>query len=208
VGSCGGAITALLASERDPRIGGLGLIDVPVNLRAANMSFADKVAEGGDKAERLFQEYLKKAFRLSAWRRFVTLRTDYVSLLKILRMKLRRVFARVLHRRVLSADIERLCREGKLNRRFFECFERFAGKGGPILFVLAANDPGTEIFQQYFQHGYLGMGGTGNRAPASVEIVEIPNANHVYSLPECREALIAKVKTFVSHAEDQLKGRG
>ena len=198
VGNCGGAITALLASAQDSRIAGLCLIDVPVNLRTSTMSFADKVAEGGEKAEWFFREYLKKAFRLSPWVRFFTFKTDYRSLLRIMGMKLLHVFSRMSGKRLLPADIERLCRDGKLNRLFFESFEVFARKRTPTLFVLAANDPGTEVFQRYFEEGYLGQRSQEPGEGASIAIAVIANANHVYAMPESRSALMGKIKDFVS----------
>ena len=60
IGNCGGAITALLTSKEDKRVSSLVLIDVPVNLRTAQQTFAHKVASKGQKADMLFHYSLEQ----------------------------------------------------------------------------------------------------------------------------------------------------
>jgi hypothetical protein len=161
------------------------------------MSFADKVVEGGERTEWLFREYVKRVFRLSAWYRFATGKTDVSALRKVLGMKIRQKTLSLLGRRRLPPNIEKLCSEGRLNRLFFESFDAVIRNRLPILFVLAANDPGTEVFRCYFENGYLRSGGKGIGDDTQVRIVEIENANHVYALTECRESLIRNIRDFL-----------
>ena len=87
-GNCGGAISALIASIHDHRIDGLCLIDVPVNLRLPDMQFADKIADKGELLDFYFSEYLRRALKIENWYRFLTFKTDYLSMLKIIKKKL------------------------------------------------------------------------------------------------------------------------
>lgn len=196
-GSCGGAITSLLTSLEDRRIDALCLIDVPVNLRTASMSFADKVVVGGNKADLLFCEYMKKLFRPQSWYRFITLKTDFRAFLKVLNMKFQKTLFPFHNNTTFAENTEKLCREKGLNKLFFQAFETFVTRKKSILFVLAGNDPGTEIFEHYFQNMYLKERRQNPQCDEIVEIFFVENANHVYTLAEWQESLINKVCSWI-----------
>lgn len=204
IGNCGGAITSLLASRKDRRVNGLCLIDIPINLRTAKMSFADKIAEGGEKADLLFSRYIKKMISLKSWCRFVTLKSEYRALLKISKMKIIKTFGLLGNDHKLSKDIEWLCNEKSLNVKFFKSVEEFIRKRNPILFVLAGNDSGTEIFKKYFQDAYLKEKYKDPIYEKLFEIFVVENANHVYTLSEWQELLINKILSWVSLYENSL----
>jgi pimeloyl-ACP methyl ester carboxylesterase len=196
IGSCGGAITSLLASGEDTRVDGLCLIDTPVNLRTASMSFADKVAVGGSRADWLFSEYVKRLVRPKSWYRFVTLRTNFGAFQTVFRMKLQKALYPLDKGKVARAA-EEVWQDNRLNNRFFHAFESFAAMKKPVLFVLAGNDPGTEIFKRYFVDGYLKRRGKTRELNHLMEIFTIENANHVYTLTESQESLIGRVSSWL-----------
>jgi len=198
VGNCGGAITSLLTSSKDSRIEGLCLIDIPVNLRTSNMSFADKVAEGGEKVDHFFSAYMVKLLNPTSWYRFFTFKTNYKALWKILSMKFRKHINLSYGDNRLPKNLESLCHERKLNRLFFESFGKFVSRNKHILFVLAGNDLGTEIFQHYFQNDYLKRWKQNERFDELVEIFMVENANHIYTLSEWQESLINKVSSWMT----------
>jgi pimeloyl-ACP methyl ester carboxylesterase len=198
MGNCGGAITALLTSREDSRIDGLCLVDVPVNLRTASMTFADKVDSGGDHAQWLFSEYVKRVLSLESWKRFVKRETDFRALAKVLRMKAEQVLGISARSKHLPQDIEKLCNAGHLNRLFFEGFESLRVKRRPLFFILAGNDPGTEIFERYFRKGYLGQRGLLASEDKLIQMFVVENASHVYSLGESQESLFTAVENWLS----------
>lgn len=197
IGNCGGAITALLTAAEDARVNALCLIDIPINLRTPNMTFADKVLEGGEKADWLFSEYIKRFFRPKSLYRVVTFRTNFKALWKVFRLKAQKKINLFSKDTNLPKNFKELCREKKLNRLFFESFETFISDRKPFLFVLAGSDPGTEVFQHYFQNDYLREKYQHSNFDELVEIFLIDNANHVYTLLEWQESLINKVYTWV-----------
>lgn len=197
IGNCGGAITALLSAPEDDMVCGLCLIDVPVNLRVANMSFADKVADGGQRVDWLFSEYMKRVLSIKSWKRFITMQTDYKALKKTLVMQLLKKIKPIQSDAGLSVDLENFCRQKKLNMLFFKSFALFMKKNKPVLFILAGNDPGTEIFQSYFQNSFLLTNLNEKKRNELVEIHKVNDANHIYTLTECQETLITKVSEWV-----------
>ena len=90
MGNCGGAITSLLASEVDERVVGMCLIDVPIVLRSPSMSFADRIVQGGKRSDVMFRAYVCKAFSATAWYRFLSLKSDYRGLWKIVTTQLQK----------------------------------------------------------------------------------------------------------------------
>jgi len=197
IGNCGGAITSLLASAEDPRVSGLCLVDPPVYLLSSNKSFADTIAEKGEKADWYFSEYIMKMMNLNSWYRLFTLKTNYKALWKVISVKLQKRLKSPTNNARSAYDLETLFKEKKLNRLFFKSFKKFFQGNKPILFVLAGNDPGIEIFQNYFEHHYLKQLWENGRSKKNVDIFLIENANHIYSLTEWKEALLGKILSWL-----------
>jgi len=197
IGNCGGAITSLLVSRLDERVSDLCLIDVPVNLRAANMTFADKLVEGGEKADLMFEKYINKMMSVEAWIRIVTFRSNYKAIYKICLMKAKKLFRIGKGDVNLPKKIEKLCDEGKLNRQFFESFEAALQSDTQMLFILAENDSGTEFFREYVQKGYIEAGFSQSIAEKLVQVYQIDQANHVYTLVEWQEELMRKICSWL-----------
>jgi len=194
-GNCGGAMTSLLTAEKDARVNGLVLIDIPIDLRTAKSTFADKAAVGGKKAEWLFFEYVKRIFRLESWIRFVSLQSDYRALWAVIKMKLKKTFSKFENNKTTFGSTEVLCEQHGLNRLFFRAFESFIKSHKPILFILAGNDKGTEIFQNYFEKIYLKKNSFYNRF---IKIHLIENANHIYTMYEWQQSLINQLLLWIS----------
>jgi pimeloyl-ACP methyl ester carboxylesterase len=199
VGSCGGAITSLLTSAKDRRVNALCLIDVPVFLLDSKSSFAEVATKDGEKADWFFSEYTRKLFRPGSWYRFVSLKTDYRALGKILLMQFQRKIGRRKKDERLPSNLEKLCQENKLNKLFFESFEALVENGKHILFISAGNDPGFETFQNYFQNYYLkNRLGKGSH-DSLTEVFVILGSNHIYTLKEWQESLIDKVSSWIGN---------
>jgi uncharacterized protein len=201
VGNCGGAITSILAAQSDDRVKKLCLIDTPVNLRTTNISFADKTLGGGERANQFFSGYIRKLFQLDAWYRFISLKTDYRSLCKIMLLRIKKWAPRMSQDENMSQEIEKLCNEGKLNRLFFKAFDRAIQKSICMLFIVAEKDPGSEFFNYYFRDSYLREEDRCTPSEKMVKICQIDNANHVYTLQKWQESLIDKIDMWLNECE-------
>jgi len=197
LGNCGGAITALLSAKEDARVSGLCLIDIPLKLMSSRMSFADLIAEDGKKAQWFFSEYMKRLVRPSAWYRFLTLQSNYRALWKTVLVNFKGKTREPRGKGAQLNQINEMCRSKQLNPLFFRSFELMRKRETPILFVLAGNDPGTEVFRAYFERPCL----TGLEKDESwnrrIEVFEIEDANHIYTLEHWQESLIMKIKEWV-----------
>jgi hypothetical protein len=197
IGNCGGAITALLSAEKDSKIEGMCLIDIPVNLRTSDMTFADKVLEGGEKADSLFYGYIKRILNPVAWYNFLTFKTDYKALRRILLLKFKNIFY-LNKKKINPAGLQKFFIEKNLNPFFFNSFDKVMQRNQSILFVVAGNDPGTEIFQTYFENWYLEEFFSQYRNSNLLDIFKIEQANHVYTLYEWQELLIQKICNWIN----------
>jgi uncharacterized protein len=198
-GNCGGAISALLASIEDRSIDALCLIDVPVNLRLPDMKFADKVTEKGELLNFYFSEYLKRTLKVENWYRFLTFKTDYRSMFKVIKKKL---ISRLPRRNEeeLAKNVEEICEKNNLNINFFTGFSEFVVGKKPVLFILAGNDSGTEIFKHFFENGYLqNFNRQHSGAHRYVDIHYVEEANHVYTAIETQHELIARISSWMEH---------
>ena len=95
-------------------------------------------------------------------------------------------------------DLERFCSERKLNILFYKSFQRYILRKKPVLFLLAGNDPGTEIFQHYFVEQYFEKNCQDILYDDLVKFSIIENANHVYTLQECQESLLKNVCGWIN----------
>ena len=201
VGNCGGAITSLLTSAKDERVCSLCLIDIPVNLRTSKMTFADKVKEGGQRSNWLYDEYVKRIFDKKSWYRFITLQTDFKALRKVLKMKVHKKIGRKKEVCEESQYLEILCAEKKLNKLFYESFQKFTLNKKPILFLVAENDPGAEIFEHFFINLYLKKKYQNISYKNFVDYVIVKNASHVYALQESQEFLLNNICSWINSRE-------
>lgn len=84
----------------------------------------------------------------------------------------------------------------KLNQAFFNAFELLMKKNKRMLFITAGKDGGTEAFNAYFIDKYLAAD---SRYREHVETYCIQDANHIYTLTEWQNELIAKIATYVTN---------
>ncbi len=192
IGNCGGAITSLLTTVKDEKVEGLCLIDVPINMRTATTSKAEKITGEGEKSRMLLSGYIQRIFKLNSWYRFFTFKTDYRVLWKVLNGRLKQIFSKKRKNYKEAEFSEQYCRSHNLNPFFIESIRKFVKQKKPVLFILAGNDAGTEVFNKYIE----------SICPTNIygELVTtccIRNANHVYTLIEWQELLIDKINNWL-----------
>ena len=187
-GICGGGISALLASEQDDNIPGLILIDVPVFLEGERDYAATIVP--GRYADMVFMQYAYKFFIFSAWRRFLTLQTDYRALARAFWVKLG---GTGLASKTPAKSGDKKVGGLPFNEKFIPAYQKFVDGQGKVLFVLAENDASTAYFENLFAKDFLS-----EENKAGCERLKINNANHIYALKEWQEQLMNGVCDWVT----------
>ncbi len=195
VGNCGGAVTALLTSENDPRVSRLILIDLPIQFKKATHTFADKIVAGSEISNSLFYGYIKKILSPKAWTRFLTLKTDYRALWKIMKMKSINLIHNTQPNRGISQDIDEFCDERGLNNLLFNAFNKYAENNNRALFIMAGNDKSTDFLQKYFIDEFLTFN---PHMAGGIDTFLIEDANHIYTLYEWQESLINKLCNWMN----------
>lgn len=197
IGTCGGAITALLTAAEDRNVRRLCLIDIPLTLATRDMSFADVVTEGSRKADWLFSEYIRRVFSMKSWYRLVTMKSDFRGIRIVLALKLRKLLGSSQKKGVGEENIERICSEKGLNRLFFSSLEKFISRGGDVLFIIAGNGPEGGAFQQHLRNGFYKERFNELVHKGNIELLFVEGSNHIYSLEAWQNALLEKVLMWV-----------
>jgi len=178
-GLCGGAITGLLAAERDPRIVGLYAIGIPVVLDGTGAHESVNMSRG--QLSSLRERYVRKIFNPSALWRLLTLRSDF-------RLIFASLFARFGQRKrftgagawVEAVPTPAVQPSANLNPGFVRALFRMLRERSPVLLLFSGADrlewELREKFVEPWAHALESLAG-------SLTIETIPAANHVLGHP-------------------------
>jgi pimeloyl-ACP methyl ester carboxylesterase len=189
-GVCGGAISALLASEKETGISGLILVDVPVIVEG-DRDFAASIVPGAY-ADLIFYKYMKKLVNPKAWLRVIALRSDFRAIARSIRVKVRgdRFFNEKGHdRQKAGADTP------ALNPLYLRAYRAFLSGRGRVLFALSENDAGTPYFENLFEKAHLDPE---KKKEDGWEIIKVKHANHIYAFKEWQEQLMGGICDWVT----------
>lgn len=190
-GMCGGAISGILAAKKDKNIKNLILIDIPINLDGNEKTFTDQINSKRE-AERVLHRYSGKILNWESIYRLLTLKSDYSAILRALNIKIKSLPGlKKLQKRKNKVQFN-----PKFNYKFLESFKSLVKRDVKFQFIIAENDPGTGIFYEDFLNNYLQKN---KKMLSNTEIVEIKNANHIYSLKQNQNELINKIKNFLQN---------
>lgn len=181
-GLCGGAITALLAAERDASIECLLSVGMTVTL-ASNAAVPGKFLTDSELEWRR-RTYLKKLFQPRYWLRFLTFRSEYGVIWHAMK---RAIFKPPAVKPVdvtAGAPVEQ---RGNANPLFPTAFLTFLGRGGKALMLFSQKDRLLSEYQEKFITPYAQT-----LEPHLKQLHQhvVPNANHVLSLREWQQELV------------------
>ena len=194
MGSCGGAITALLAANIDRRISRVILIDIPVTLSSTTTMTDDylHIIEADDSyRKKLLSYYLKSLYNPKQWLRFFSMKSNYKAILKVFFMKLKSQINRSNEEDNSTATLEL----DNFNPFLLPAFKSFCGSGRGILFLCAEKDTDTQLFNKGFRDVYLK---NGNPYENRYEIHTIRDANHIYTFESSKSELIQHIIAWLS----------
>jgi uncharacterized protein len=180
-GLCGGAITGLLAGERDPRVAGLlGLGITPVLAsRAADASRYMTVGQ----VEASQQMYLRRLFNPKAWFRLLTFQTDNRLIRRILAL-----WARKILRRAPPPPAAPAPEGDNANPLFPPAFFGMLSRRRPMLLVFGGSDRLHWEYEEKFVSRHREQLAA---LPPLVDVHVVDLANHVLSLREWQDEMLS-----------------
>jgi hypothetical protein len=178
-GLCGAAITALVASHKDPRIAGLYAIGLPVALGASKVSVAH-MTHGELLSERV--SYLRKLFRPGSWLRLLMLRSNYRLIWRMMTAALRSDAGRQrMTARLADVPPPASPPSADLNPSFPPAFFGLLISGRPALLIFGERDRLRVHYAEKFVAPWI-HALEPYKAQISLEV--IPDANHILGEPK------------------------
>ncbi|KAA3628663.1 MAG: hypothetical protein DWQ09_07435 [Proteobacteria bacterium] len=186
-GLCGGAITGLLTAVEDRRIEGLVSLGMPVSFEGGEQDYWRFVTDAELKG--LEKRYFGNLRRFNSWIRFLTFRSDYRIIFKMLYHYLREITGP----KPLPKHEPAREKPSNVNPKFLPAFQHMASQRHPILLIFGGQDRWTFEFTEKFQEP--------NREVLSqyadvYNVVVVPHANHILSSPAARGKLIKTIGTW------------
>ncbi len=179
MGLCGGAISAILTTAKDKSVDKLILIDIPVTYATNIKDDADFITSE-DYACQIYSHYRAKLFNPKSWLRFVSLQSDYKTIVKTLYFKIGNLI------KLNNGNGKSSSHSQNFNYLFLEAFKKCVSQNKQILFILSGKSYTTGEFQAEFQKNYLY---SGSPYEAYCKIKLLPEANHTYTLVEWQNEL-------------------
>jgi len=189
-GLCGGAITAILAAERDARVDSLLSIGMTVTL-ASNAAKPGQYLTRAQLDDRR-RRYLLKMLKPEAWLRFLTFRSEYDVIWK----SMKRVFVK--DKPVAAAPVvasEPVEQRGNANPLFPKAYFAFLARGGKALMLFSERDRLQSEYEEKFAQPYAAQ-----LAPHAAQIEQhvIPHANHVLAFREWQDQMLVFSRAWLA----------
>lgn len=184
-GLCGGAITALLAAERDARVDSLLSLGMNITL-ASNAATPAKYLTRAQLDSRR-QKYFRRLLEPKSWWRFLTLQSEY----GVIWRSMKRLFVKD-----KPAVASRVCEEqrGNANPLFPPAYFAFLARGGRTLMIFSEKDR----LQSEYEEKFVAFHREQLEAYKSqIRQHIIPNANHVLTFHEWRREMLEHCRVWL-----------
>lgn len=197
-GLCGGAITAILAAQRDKRVEGLLSIGMTVTL-ASNAASAAKYMTRSELDERR-RGYYRRLLQPQSWLRLLTFQSDY----RIIWQSMRRLIVKDRPAAPVPAPAaaaaqpgatQQAEQRGNANPLFPPAFFEFLQRGGKALMLFSEKDRLQAEYEEKFAEVFAQRL---SKHAAQIEKHVIANANHVLALHEWQREMVEISKGWVS----------
>lgn len=185
-GLCGGAITGLLAAQRDPSVDTLLSLGMTVTL-ASNAATPAKYLTRAQLDSRR-QGYYRRLLEPKSWWRLLTFQSEY----GVIWRSFKRLFIK--DKPAAAAAPPPVEQRGNANPLFPAAYFAFLQRGGRALMLFSEKDrlqsEYEEKFVAFHQQQLQAFQG-------QIEQHVIPDANHVLSFPEWRDAMLAHSRPWL-----------
>lgn len=180
-GLCGGAITGLLAGERDKRVVGLLGIGITAVLAARDADASRYMTIGQLEESRGI--YFRRLFNPGAWLRLLTFKADYRLIWRLIERSLRRR----LHPPAAVPAAAPPPEDDDANPLFPPAFFNMLASERPMLLVFGGSDRLQWEFDEKFVNRHRERLA---RLPQVHQVHIVPHANHVLSLSEWQRDML------------------
>jgi uncharacterized protein len=181
-GLCGGAITAVLAAERDSRVEALLSIGMTVTLASNAATPAHYMTRAQLDYRR--RGYIRKLLRPQAWLRFLTLQSEY----DVIWRAMKRMFVKDKPVAAVAAKPAAPTEQrGNANPLFPAAYFSFLRRGGKALMLFSERDRLQSEYEEKFVQPYAAQL---SELTSQIEQHVIPHANHVLSFREWQEQML------------------
>jgi len=179
-GLCGGAMTGLLAGREDERIMALLGLGIPVSFDGGEADYWRYVTDG--ELRGMKTRYFRNLMRPRSWARFLTFRSDYRIIFKMLARLFKDRFG---WESPQNAPVEK-AKPTNLNPKFSPAFFEFVARGNPLLVIFGSQDRWrSEFIEKFEQQNHARL----ESATDFFQLVTVANANHILSSPEAQNIL-------------------
>jgi uncharacterized protein len=198
-GLCGGAITAILAAERDVRVESLLSIGMTVTL-ASNAAKPGQYLTRAQLDDRR-RRYLAKLYKPEAWLRFLTFRSEYGVIWKAMKrvfIKDKPIAAVAVVAPAAGAPAAAAPpaeQRGNANPLFPKAYFTFLARGGKALMLFSERDRLQSEYEEKFAQPFAA-----HLAPHAAQIEQhvIPHANHVLAFREWQEQMLTLSRAWLA----------
>jgi pimeloyl-ACP methyl ester carboxylesterase len=193
-GLCGGAITGLLAGNRDERVKGLLSLGMTVTLASVSANPALFLTEG--ELTTLRRGYFQRLLKPDAWLRFITFKSDY----RVLWRSLTQMFRKPTATKPPPTETEKLSApsepdpEDNANPLFPPALFDMLGRGAPVLFIFSGADRLYARYQEKFEARYDAELAAGDH---DFEVHVVADANHIFTFDVWREEMLSIARTWL-----------
>jgi uncharacterized protein len=191
-GLCGGAITALLAAERDQSVESLLSLGMTVTL-ASNAATPAKYLTRGQLDSRR-QGYYRRLLQPKSWWRLLTFQSEY----GVIWRSMKRLFIKEPPKPATPAatnNAAAIDQRGNANPLFPPAYFAFLQRGGKALMIFSEKDRLQSEYEEKFVAFHQQQLGS---YQAQIDQHVIPGANHVLSFHEWRDEMLEKSRAWLS----------
>ncbi len=181
-GLCGGAITGVYLAESDSRVSGIVGFQLPVKVIDQDADYSERISSGF--SDFILMLYLKKLVNPSAWKNFLSGKSEYRLIWKTATRRLGRLLGLG---RGIPAKME--VPEG-MNEIFLAAYERIADRVN-MQWIYSEIEGARFDFENEFEQICLG----GREQP--YEKVVLADSNHEFAPDEAQERLLATIEDWL-----------
>ena len=184
-GLCGGALTGLLAGSGDSRVVGLFGLGIPVILDGTQVDPAIHMTEG--QAESLRRSYYEKILDIGAWKRFLSLKSDFRVIWRILKPGA--------HKSNTKPGEGNGDEVSNFNPLFPLAFQKMVSSSRKLLLIFSDMD---RLYWEYEEKFWQPYKVEYKDRMEYVDVRVLKNANHILSFPDSQKEMLKWTSDWLS----------
>jgi uncharacterized protein len=190
-GLCGGAITAILTAERNPKVEGLLSIGMTVTLASNAATPAAYLTTA--QVDQRRKGYVRRLLQPKSWIRFLTFRSEYGVIWRVVK----RMFVKEPPKPAPAPAAAAIEQRGNANPLFPRAYFNFLRRGGRALMIFSERDRLQSEYEEKFVQPFSAQ--LQQHLP-QIEQHVIANANHVLSFREWQQEMLKLARGWLTRS--------